>query len=48
MSHYKVFLNDKVIYDGGTHRDCWKWVRYTYPPGMTVKELLDDGIRVKP
>lgn len=46
MKHWKVYLNGKVIYDGGTRTDCRRWIRYTYQ-GVSLRELLEDGIRIK-
>lgn len=46
MKHWKVFLKNKVIYQGGTKLDCLRWLRDTYQ-GVTLKEILDDGIRIK-
>ncbi len=45
MRQFKVYLNGKVIHEGGTRDDCFKWVKFTYA-GLTLKEILDDGVRI--
>lgn len=46
MRHWKVYLKDKVIHEGGTRNDCWNWIKFTYA-GLTLKEILDDGVRIR-
>jgi hypothetical protein len=44
--YYRVFLKEKPIFNGGTIWDCLTFLDITYT-GITVKELIDDGIQIR-